>query len=138
MVHYKKLKMEEHKDDEKEQKIVVIGPNKKEVPPATPVTIDGIVYLTFPEALEYVGYNREKLHQRVVRNSRLIEIKRIGRYVFIPLSYLEEERQKSMDKETEVMFKELKRKGMGSKEILDAFKIFLEKEYAEKDIKKKE
>ncbi|MEI6060931.1 MAG: hypothetical protein WCR72_09490 [Bacteroidota bacterium] len=81
-----------------------------------PVTINGIVYLTFPQAQDYVEFNRERLRQRVLRDA-VEGVVRIGKYLFIPLSYLDEERRKGLDKETEVKLEELKGLGLTKEDI---------------------
>jgi hypothetical protein len=83
------------------------------------VVIDGVEYLTFPQALEYIEINREKLKQRILRKS-VKGVVRIGKYLFVPLSYLQEEKKKEMDREAETMLDELK--GMGlTKEDVEKF-----------------
>jgi len=80
------------------------------------VVINGIEYLTFPQALEFIEINREKLKQRILRKS-VKGVVRIGKYLFVPLSYLQEEKKKEMDKEAETKLDELKGLGLTKEDI---------------------
>jgi hypothetical protein len=82
----------------------------------TIITINGKEYLTFPQALDYLNANREKLRTRVLKG-RVEGIERIDRYLFIPLSYLKLEKKKEMDKEAETMLDELKGLGLTKEDI---------------------
>ncbi len=99
-----------------------------------PVTINGIVYLTFPQAQDYIEFNRERLRQRVLRDA-VEGVVRIGKYLFIPLSYLDEEKKKELNKEAEVKLEELKGLGL-TKEDIEKF-IAMKKEEQAKTEKKK-
>lgn len=100
----------------------------------TVVTINGIKYLTFPEALDYLEANREKIRQRVLRGA-VEGVEKIGKYLFIPMSYLDQEKKKEMDKEAETKLDELK--GMGlTKEDVEKFIALKKAEEAKKDKKK--
>ena len=81
-----------------------------------PVTINGIVYLTFPQAKDFLGFDRDRLHQRVIRGV-IDGVEKIGKYLFIPMSYLEEEKRKELNKETEVKLEELKGYGLTKEDI---------------------
>jgi hypothetical protein len=83
------------------------------------VVINGIEYLTFPQALEYLESYREKLRQRVLRGA-VEGVEKIGKYLFIPISYLELEKKKELNKETETKLDELKGLGL-TKEDIDKF-----------------
>ena len=97
------------------------------------VVINGIEYLTFPQALDYLESNREKIRQRVLRGA-IEGVEKIGKYLFIPMSYLEQEKKKELDKETEIKMDELK--GMGlTKEDLERF-IAMKKQEQSKTKKK--
>jgi len=82
----------------------------------TVVTINGVEYLTFPEAQDYLTSSREKLRQRVLKD-KVEGVVRIDRYLFIPMSYLEKEKKKEMDKEAETMLDELKGLGLTKEDI---------------------
>ncbi len=99
-----------------------------------PVTINGIIYLTFPQAQDYIEFNRERLRQRVLRDA-VEGVVRIGKYLFIPLSYLDEEKKKGLNKETEVKLEELKGLGL-TKDDIERF-IAMKKEEQAKTEKKK-
>lgn len=95
------------------------------------VVIDGIEYLTFPQALEFIEFNRDRLRQRVLRKS-VEGVVKIGKYLFVPLSYLQEEKRKELDKEAQTMLEELK--GMGlTKEDVEKFIAIKKAEEAEKN-----
>lgn len=51
----------------------------------------GIEFLTFPQACKFIGLEdkRDALHQRMIRNKDGRTLK-VGRYVFVSLSYCEE------------------------------------------------
>jgi hypothetical protein len=87
-----------------------------EVEEIKPVVINGITYLTFPQALEYIGADREKLRSRILRNA-IEGVERIGKYLFVPLNFLDEEKQKALDKETEVKLEELKGLGLTKEDV---------------------
>ena len=94
------------------------------------VVINGIEYLTFPQALEFLDTNREKIRQRVLRGA-VEGVVKIGKYLFLPLSYLEKEEKKELNKETEIKLDELK--GMGlTKENVEKFIAMMKAEEAEK------
>jgi len=82
----------------------------------TIVTINGIEYLTFPQALEFLEANREKIRQRVLRGA-VEGVEKIGKYLFIPYSYLKQEQKKEMDKEAETKLDELKGLGLTKEDI---------------------
>ena len=88
----------------------------KEKKDYTIVTINGIEYLTFPQALNFLSAHREKLRTRVLKD-KVEGVERIDRYLFIPLSYLEQEKKKEMDKEAETMLDELKGLGLTKEDI---------------------
>ena len=85
----------------------------------TTIIINGGEYVTFPQALDYLESNREKLRQRVLRD-KVEGVVRIDRYLFIPLSYLQEEKKRELNKETEIKLDELKGLGL-TKEDIDKF-----------------
>lgn len=96
----------------------------------TVVTIKGIEYLTFPQALDYLDANREKIRQRVIRGA-VEGVEKIDRYLFIPLSYLEKEKKKVLETETEEKLDELK--GMGlTKENVEKFIAMMKAEEQKK------
>jgi uncharacterized protein with von Willebrand factor type A (vWA) domain len=83
----------------------------------TVITINGKEYLTFPQALDYLKANREKLRTRVLKD--------------IPLSYLEKEKKKVLETETEEKLDELK--GMGlTKENVEKFIAMMKAEEQKK------
>ena len=89
------------------------------------VTINGIEYVTFPQALLFLDSYREKLRQRVLRGS-VEGVEKIGKYLFIPLSYLQQEKKKELDKDADIKLEELR--GMGlTKDDIEKF-IALKKE----------
>jgi hypothetical protein len=98
------------------------------------VVINGSEYLTFPQALDYLVSNREKLRQRVLRGSVEGTVK-IKKYLFIPLSYVEQEKKKDLDKEADVKLDELKGLGL-TKEDIEKFITLKKAEEAKKDNKK--
>ncbi len=85
----------------------------------TIVTINGVEYLTFPQTLDYLEANREKIRQRVIRGA-VEGIEKIGKYLFIPWSYVQQEKKKEMDKEAEKKLDELRGLGL-TKEDLEKF-----------------
>jgi hypothetical protein len=97
------------------------------------VVINGSEYLTFPQALNYLVTNREKLRQRVHRGS-VKGVVKIGKYLFIPLSYVEQEKKKELDKEADLKLDELKGLGL-TKEDIEKFIALKKAEAAEKDNK---
>lgn len=82
----------------------------------TVVVIKGIEYLTFPDAQDYLDSNREKLRQRVLRGA-VEGVEKIGKYLFIPLNYLEQEKKREMDSEAERKLDELKSLGLTKEDI---------------------
>jgi hypothetical protein len=96
----------------------------------TVITINGKEYLTFPQALDYLKANREKLRTRVLKD-KVEGVVRIDRYLFIPLSYLEKEKKKVLETETEEKLDELK--GMGlTKENVEKFIAMMKAEEQKK------
>jgi hypothetical protein len=92
----------------------------------TTVTINGIEYLTFPQAWQFIGYkDRGVLHQRIMREEAKKENEKdpvgainIEKYVFVPLEYCVRK------KEEEENTKALERlKGFGSADIETLEKI---------------
>ena len=68
----------------------------KKIKVTTSVSIEGTEYLTFPQALTFIGIERGLLHQRIMRDAgknegdeNAINAINIEKYVFVPRSYCE-------------------------------------------------
>jgi hypothetical protein len=69
------------------------------------VTIGGIEYLTFPDSVKYINIKRETLQQQV--NRKTLDVKKIGKYLFVPFKKCEELRERGENDKKLVQFKEL-------------------------------
>jgi hypothetical protein len=69
------------------------------------VTIGGIEYLTFPESVKFTKIKRETLQQQV--NRKTLDVKKIGKYLFVPFKKCEELRDRGENDKKLEKFKEL-------------------------------
>ena len=111
----------------------------KKIKETTFVSIKGIEYLTFPQALKYIGIVRGLLHQRIMRDAgkdesdeNAINAINIEKYVFVPRSYCEKVKKEI---ENEASAEKLKNFGKAIQEqgwTLEQIESLLKKEQAAK------
>jgi hypothetical protein len=117
------------------------------------ITIEGQEYITFPQALYYIGIERGILHQRILRESekskdeKVVNALNIDKYVFVPKIYCdklkEEIEKKATVKELErydpsdlAMLKQMKEAGGANPNDIEMFKLVKELGLTPQDIER--